>query len=65
MSTKKCPKCLSSEHFVNIGISGTSLICECGKVVEFQFDIEAAPLFDTYEEAEEYAKNRSFSLLID
>lgn len=32
----------------------------CNRVFEFIFDIEAAPLFETYEEVEQYAKDQSY-----
>jgi len=61
MCKRKCDKCGSSEHIHMHGITGTYFICECNRILEFQYDIEACPTYlKTYEEVEKYAAERSY-----
>ena len=63
MCKRICDKCGSKDHIEIYGICGTKIICgndSCNRVFEFIYDVEAAPLFDTWEEAEQYAKDHSY-----
>ena len=60
MCERVCPRCKSTDHIANNGISGTSLVCtECFLILAARFDREAAPLGMADDEAEAYAVKRS------
>lgn len=60
MCERACPRCRSTEHVANTGITGTSLVCEnCMLIIAHRFDREAAPLGMDDDEAEAYALARS------
>lgn len=61
MCKRICNKCGSENHTEQYGMRGTTWYCDnCPNILEFQFDIEWSPIFPTYEEAEKYAKERSY-----